>query len=53
MFSLFQIGIVTIVDPSQIYRPEPKYEDFNAEKRSQKTKENFRNFDVSYDGFQE
>eukprot|EP00112_Aurelia_sp_Birch-Aquarium-sp1_P010302 Seg2205.3 transcript_id=Seg2205.3/GoldUCD/mRNA.D3Y31 product="Inositol oxygenase" protein_id=Seg2205.3/GoldUCD/D3Y31 len=39
------IGIVTIVDPSQIYRPEPKYDDLNAEKRSQKTKENFRNFD--------
>ena len=48
MFLLFQIGFVQMLDPSEHFRPESKYNDYNAVKRTKKDKSDFRQFEVFF-----
>lgn len=36
-----------IIDPSELHRPEPKYNDFNAARRMDRERDAYRQFDVS------
>ncbi|XP_065054180.1 inositol oxygenase-like [Rhopilema esculentum] len=38
-------GSVYLIDPSELHRPEPKYQDLNAEKRMNRDKTQFRDFE--------